>query len=45
MKTREHEGLSRDELLAQYEHGVWLALAVIGGGSLALLVYFGYALL
>jgi hypothetical protein len=45
MKTRNHDSLSRDQLLERYEYGVWLFLAVVGGGGMGLLTYLGYVLL
>jgi len=45
MDTREHDSPSRDELLAPYEFGVWLSLAVVAGIVGGLVAYFGYVLL
>jgi len=41
MNRRKVDSPSRDELLAPYEHGVWLFLVVVGG----VLTYLGYVLL
>jgi len=45
MNTRKVDSPSRDELLAQYEYGVWLFVIVVGGGGVALLTYLAYVLL
>jgi hypothetical protein len=45
MAHKKSDGWSRDELLARYEYGVWLFLAVIGAGTLSLMAVLAYELL
>jgi hypothetical protein len=44
VKTTKPDSPWRDELLAPYEAGVWLSLAVIAGIVGGLVAYFGYVL-